>query len=74
MVHSITTYMDRMRREEVKKWQNSVHVVVECPPTAYPFKYAAIYHLSINTKSYIGSGCMDYLCIKAAGLKGSRKF
>ena len=31
--HSITKYVDKMRGEGVKKWQNSVHVVVEWPHT-----------------------------------------
>ena len=29
---AFNNYVDKMRGEGVKKWQNSVHVVVECPP------------------------------------------
>ena len=32
----------------VKKWQNSVHVVVECPQVASRFRLFAVYSLELE--------------------------
>ena len=49
-------------------WQNSVLVVVECPPTAYSFKYAATTFLS--TPSHIQDlGAWTIYVLKQQGLK-----